>query len=63
MSLMPGCGSSRLLADLVFVAAQDSDTPDIHLNKQRYIDLLRQYDRHRDPRELAEFLGAQPLDV
>lgn len=26
-------------------------------------DLLRQYDRHRDPRELADFLGTQPLDL
>lgn len=57
--------SSRLLADLVFVAAQDSDTPDVYdwrLDKRRYIDLLRRYDRHRDPRELADFLGTQPLD-
>ena len=57
--------SSRLLADLVFVAAQDSDTPDVYdwrLDKRRYIDLLRQYDRHRDPRELADFLSTQPLD-
>jgi fido (protein-threonine AMPylation protein) len=56
--------TTRLLADLVFVAAQDSDVPalyDWQLDKRRYVDLLRQYDRHRDPRELAAFVGIRPL--
>lgn len=56
--------TTRLLADLVFVAAQDSDTLELYdwyLNKRRYIELLRQYDRSRDPRELAAFIGTQPF--
>lgn len=54
----------RLLADLVFVAAQDSEVPELYnwqLDKRRYITLLRRYDGHRDPSELAEFIGAHPL--
>ncbi|GAB3358239.1 Fic family protein [Modestobacter lapidis] len=56
--------TTRLLADLVFVAAQDSEPPDLYdwqLDKRRYVDLLRQYDGHRDPRELAAFVGTRPL--
>jgi fido (protein-threonine AMPylation protein) len=56
--------TTRLLADLVFVAAQDTDVPEVYdwqLDKSRYIVLLRQYDRHRDSRELAEFIGTRPL--
>lgn len=55
---------TRLLADLVFAAAQDFETPDQYdwqLDKRRYIDLLRQYDGHRDPTELAIFIGTTPL--
>ncbi len=56
--------SSRLLADLVFAAAQNGDTPELYdwrLEKRRYIDLLPEYDRHRDPTALAEFIGTEPI--
>ena len=56
--------ATRLLADLVFVAAQESSRPDVYdwqLDKRRYVDLLRRYDGHRDPRELAAFVGTRPL--
>ncbi|RCK71206.1 cell filamentation protein Fic [Desertihabitans brevis] len=56
--------ATRLLADLVFVAAQDVDTPELYewqLDKRRYIALLRQYDRHRDPRDLSAFIETRPL--
>lgn len=51
--------TTRLLADLVFVAAQDGETPlryswDLH--KREYVELLHQYDHHRDPRPLAAFI-------
>lgn len=57
--------TTRLLADLVFVAAQESQTPvlyDWQLDKRRYIALLHRYDGHRDPRELAGFIGVHPLN-
>jgi fido (protein-threonine AMPylation protein) len=56
--------ATRLLADLVFVAAQDSEVLeqyDWDLDKPRYIALLRGYDSHRDPRELAAFIAVVPL--
>lgn len=56
--------TTRLLADLVFVAAQDGEVLeqyDWQLDKSRYIALLREYDVHRDPRELAAFIAVQPL--
>lgn len=56
--------TTRLLADLVFAAAQDTATPELYdwdLDKRRYIDLLREYDAHRDPRALAEFIGVRSL--
>ncbi len=56
--------SSRLLADLVFAAAQNGDTPELYdwqLEKRRYVDLLREYDRHRVPTALAEFIGTEPI--
>src|SRR5699024_2191846 len=56
--------TTRLLADLAFAAAQDATTPELYdwrLDKRRYIDLLRYYDRHRDPRALAAFIGTQEL--
>ena len=55
---------TRLLGDLVFVAAQGSPDPDLydwHLDKRRYIELLREYDRHRDPCSLAEFVCTRPI--
>ncbi len=56
--------ATRLLADLIFVAAQDSahlEQYDWNLDKPHYIALLRQYDLHRDPRELASFVAVVPL--
>jgi fido (protein-threonine AMPylation protein) len=56
--------TTRLLADLVYAAAQDVESPDLYdwdLDKQRYIELLRQYDRHRNPLELAAYIGTRPL--
>lgn len=56
--------ATRLHADLVFLSAQDAETPQLYdwqLGKRTYIDLLREYDRHHDPRELAAFIGTRPL--
>lgn len=56
--------ATRLLADLVFVAAQDGEAVeqyDWDLDKPHYISLLRQYDSHRDPRELASFIAVLPV--
>jgi len=56
--------STRLLADLVFVAAQDAEPIflyDWRLERHRYVTLLREYDRHRDPTDLATFVGTQTL--
>ncbi len=56
--------TTRLLADLVFLAARDADRPELYdwdLEKRRYIELLREYDGHRDPRYLAEFIETKPL--
>lgn len=57
--------TTRLLADLVFIAAQETAVPEIYdwrLDKRTYIDLLRAYDRHRDPRELAAYIATHPLE-
>lgn len=51
--------TTRLLADLVFLAAQDTEAPQRYvwdLDKRAYIALLRQYDQHRDARPLAAFI-------
>ena len=51
--------TSRLLADLVFVAAQGSDPIELYawqLDKGRYIGLLREYDAHRNPHDLSVFV-------
>ncbi|HEY5878290.1 MAG TPA: Fic family protein [Nakamurella sp.] len=56
--------TTRLLADLVFVAAQEVDAPlrySWDLDKHQYIALLQQYDRHRDPRPLAVFIAVRAL--
>ncbi|MFB9777479.1 Fic family protein [Brevibacterium otitidis] len=56
--------TTRLLADLVFIAVQDQENPQQYswdCDKRTYIDLLRQYDRHRDPRPLAEFIEIRSL--
>jgi fido (protein-threonine AMPylation protein) len=56
--------STRLLADLVFIAAQDPVAMqyDWNLDKRRYVDLLREFDAHRDPQKLAGFIEVQPID-
>lgn len=56
--------TTRLLADLVFAAAQDPTVEqyDWDLDKQRYIALLRAYDAHRDVTDLAAFVGVEPIE-
>ncbi|GAB4058710.1 Fic family protein [Catellatospora paridis] len=57
--------TTRLLADLVFLASQDGETLetyDWNLDKPTYIELLRRYDGNRDPRDLASFVAVQPLE-
>lgn len=56
--------STRLLADLVFVAAQDTEVPQLYdwdLDKRRYVEILREYDKHRDPSTLAAFVRTRRL--
>jgi fido (protein-threonine AMPylation protein) len=57
--------TTRLLADLVFAAAQEPAELqyDWNVDKRRYIDLLRDFDSHRDVRELAAFVGVQPMQA
>jgi fido (protein-threonine AMPylation protein) len=56
--------TTRLLADLVFAAAQDPTEwqYDWNVAKPRYIELLRAFDSHRNAAELADFIGAQPIE-
>lgn len=57
--------TTRLLADLVLAATQETEHLEIYdwdLDKRRYIELLRDYDRHRDPRFLADFIRTQSLE-
>lgn len=58
--------STRLLADLVFLAAQDAAEPpavyDWDVDKQLYVEALRRYDRHRDPTELAALIGTRLIE-
>lgn len=55
--------TTRLLADLAFAAVQNPTELlfDWDLDKTRYIELLRAYDTHRDPADLAEFIGTEQL--
>ncbi len=61
--------STRLLADLVFVAAQLVSATcgaelliyDWRVEKVEYISLLRRYDGHRDPKDLAALVAVQPF--
>ncbi|MBX7434909.1 Fic family protein [Mycobacterium sp. Y57] len=56
--------ATRLLADLVFSAAQDSDPVfqyDWNVDKVSYIAALRRYDADRDVTDLANLLKARPL--
>lgn len=57
--------STRLLGDLVFLAAQEQTPLKIfswNVDKARYIRLLREYDQHRDPRKLASFVPTRRLE-
>ncbi len=54
--------TTRLFADLVFLAAQDGETIEVYdwaVDKGEYIGLLRRYDQDRDPRALARFVPVQ----
>lgn len=56
--------TTRLLADLVFASAQESAELELYdwsLDKPHYIELLRQYDAHRDVTDLAAFIDVIPL--
>ncbi len=56
--------TTRLLAELVYLATQDTPTPARYswlVEKVAYIDLLRRYDQNRDPLPLAAFIPVEPL--
>ena len=58
--------TTRLLADLIFTAAQDGETLvhyDWNIDKKRYIELLRHYDTDRDPLPLAALVPVQPFST
>lgn len=51
--------ATRLLADLVFAAAQQQDDIEMYdwgVEKKRYVELLQSYDQHRDPSDLAAYI-------
>lgn len=56
--------TTRLLADLVFIVAQESAgwQYDWDVDKQNYIKLLRAFDVHRNAGELAAFIGVQSIE-
>lgn len=56
--------ATRLHADLVFIAAQDSPTHqyDWDVDKRRYIKLLRDFDRDRDVTALTAFIGIRRIE-
>lgn len=57
--------TTRLLADLVFAATQDStelEQYDWNLDKKQYITLLREYDGHRDVGNLAKFIHTRSVE-
>lgn len=56
--------TTRLLADLVFAAAQNPSEwqYDWNIDKQQYVRLLRAFDEHRDARELASFVDVQSIE-
>jgi fido (protein-threonine AMPylation protein) len=56
--------TTRLLADLAFLAAQDDElleSYDWAVDKDRYIALLREYDKTRDPQPLTAFIPVIPI--
>ncbi|MCX6482538.1 MAG: Fic family protein [Mycobacterium sp.] len=56
--------TTRFLADLVFAAVQDPTEVQYEwdLDKTRYIELLRAYDRNRDVASLAAFVGVDRIE-
>ncbi len=56
--------TTRFLADLVFAAVQDPTEVQYEwdLDKTRYIELLRAYDRNRDVANLAAFVGVHRIE-
>lgn len=56
--------TTRFLADLVFAAVQDPTEVQYEwdLDKTRYIELLRAYDRNRDVVNLAAFVGVHRIE-
>jgi fido (protein-threonine AMPylation protein) len=56
--------TTRFLADLVFAAVQDPTEVQYEwdLDKTRYIELLRAYDRNRDVANLADFVGVHRIE-
>jgi len=56
--------TSRLMADLIFLATQDTESLYLYewlIDKAIYVSLLREYDRHRNPIFLAEFIPIREL--
>lgn len=57
--------TSRLVADLIFLATQDTESLYLYdwlMAKARYVSLLREYDRHRNPAFLATFIQLRSLE-
>jgi fido (protein-threonine AMPylation protein) len=57
--------TTRLLADLVYIAAQERAEwqYDWDIDKSGYIELLRGFDVHRNAGELAAFIGVQTIEL
>jgi fido (protein-threonine AMPylation protein) len=55
--------TTRLLGDLVFIAAQEPAQfqYDWDVDRTRYIDLLRRFDQNRDVTDLAAFIAIEPI--
>ena len=52
------------MADLVFLATQDTESLYLYewlIDKAIYVSLLREYERHRNPTFLAEFIPIRQL--
>lgn len=56
--------TTRLLADLVYIAAQErvDFQYDWDIGKTRYVELLREFDVHRNADQLADFVDVQSID-
>lgn len=56
---------TRLIADLVYLAAQDGDSVTVYdweIDRKTYIRLLGEYDLTRDPAKLVDFISVIELD-